>query len=261
MTDIIRKRLKNMKGWAEIRRRNMADLKKEAYVRIGGNGFRAVSVASDSPLTGFSQKSDPRWDTVMKHFEKKTKPIEGGKEERRLQAFMIRYALKNKLSIRDLIGCDFKNVKFEDVVFAFDEISLGDRNNAIRFHEPFDKKEEGIIRCDLLCVGIREGKGYPLLIELKYNRSQTRLIEQLKEFEYQISQEYKDEFENLLKAATGLEEVDCSTVYKAVIWPKLKSGKPRDATAKKFEESNVQVFAYESKKDQDYLVEATFNIE
>ena len=258
MKDIIRERLRNMAEWAEIRKKREGELGGDKYVRIGGNGFRAVSVAKDTPLTGFAKSSVKTWDTVKGHFAREAGSVEGKKEERRLQAFMIRHALRNNKSLVSLIGKTIKSESFDDILFSFDEISLGDKKHPITFNTVFNNEEKGIIRCDLLCVAKKEGKGYPLLIELKYSRHLGRLLEQLEEFSKQISEEYREEFEQLLKSDVGFE-VDCSTVYQMMIWPSTPSGREAKNTRDMLIKSDVVVFEYTKvSEDNQYLKEARF---
>jgi len=254
MSDIIRERLKKMAKWAKDRKEGECKLGDDKYVRIGGNGFRAVSVAEDSPLTGFAQSSVEKWETVKHHFERVPSSIEGKKEERRLQAFMIRHALKNNKSLKDLIGTTINGENFDNILFSFDEISLGDKKHPIKF----SNGENGIIRCDLLCVVKKGGQGYPLLIELKYARHLGRLLEQLEEFSEQISQEYREDFERLLKSDVGFD-VDCSKVYKMMIWP--PSPRENQATKDMLGNSDVDVLVYETTatiENTHYLKKASF---
>jgi len=261
--DIIRERLTKMATWAEIRRVNTTDIAhyEYAYVRIGGNGFRAVSVAPDFPLSGYARSTVKEWEAVLKHFEsnKNLKENVHPVPEKRLQAFMIRSALKDSLSLKKLIGTQLKDEEFDDILFAFDEISLGDRDNKITFTKNFDKKTEGVIRCDLLCVGVKGDEGFPILMELKYDRKLNRLVEQLSEFSEQIKRNYQAEFKLLLESATGLK-VDCSKVYQVMIWPSSPSGKEAPKTIKKLKESNISVFEYFPEEIDGKLNKAHFKL-
>jgi len=263
--DIIRDRLENMAGWASTRRSRFSDIQaKNAYVRIGGNGFRAVSVAAESPLTGYGNNSVKLWSTVCDHLAKYSPAVvKGKKEERRLQAYMIRSALQTPgNSLTKLVGDKIAGIEFDDVLFAFDEISLGDKNQKVRFNKPINGKSEGIIRCDLLCVGVKEGKGYPIIIELKYDRELKRLFEQLNEFSLFITDHYKEEFSKLLMAATGVK-VDCDHCYKALVWPGNEN--ESDSTKKTLKENDIQVIEYKVSEtipdvDGDVLKTASFVI-
>ena len=244
MSDIIKDRLERMAKWAKTRKECEGELGSDKYVRIGGNGFKAVSVAKDSPLTGFAKSSVKKWSTVKEHFDRKAKDVEGKKEERRLQAFIIKHALEHNKSLKDLLGTEINGESFDDILFSFDEISLGDTRNPVRFNQEFNQKNEGIIRCDLLCVAVKESVGYPILIELKYDRQLGRLVDQLKEFVFQITSRYQSEFQKMLEQATGLD-IDCSKVYKCMIWPRSASGEEQQTTKDALCDSGITVFEYQ----------------
>jgi len=244
--DVIRERLRKMSEWAIIRSKEAPGfIEKDQYIRIGGAGFRAVSLARESPLSGFGKNTDTKIAIVEKHFnENEPGKVSGKKEERRLQAYMIREALQKDGNLEHLIGLQFGSETFDEIKFALDEISLGDRNNPVRFHRRFNGQEEGVIRCDLLTVAIKDEKSFPMLIELKYDRSLGRLIEQLDEFSKFITDDYKVEFAALLKACTGIDNVDCSKCYQMMIWPKSPSGKERKETKETLKSSNISVIEY-----------------
>ena len=89
--------------------------------------------------------------------------------------------------------------------FALDELNFGD-----------------ILRCDIVAVGIYKGVAYPVLIELKSDRLQTRLIDQLNNFFKEIN-EYglKKEFAELLKECSNIgKEVNIDRKGMMVIWNK-----------------------------------------
>jgi len=246
MSDKISDRLRYMSRLAKERAEKFSELSLEdAYIRIGGNGFRAVSVAETSPLASYgkSTASVKNWSTVCNHLDyNEPADINGTKEERRLQAYMIRRAIQTKEnSLRELIGNKIGGVEFDDILFAFDEISLGDQHQKVTFSKPINDKTEGIIRCDLLCVGRRGDKGWPILVELKYDRQLARLFEQLDEFSLFVTDHYTKEFSELLMAATGVQ-VNCDKCYKVLVWPGDEN--ETDRTKKRLKESDVQVIEY-----------------
>ncbi|MFQ5518587.1 MAG: MBL fold metallo-hydrolase RNA specificity domain-containing protein, partial [Mariprofundus sp.] len=251
-------RLEDMCKWAKERRNKALDVK-DAYVRIGGNGFRAVSVAEATPLTGYVTHTAKTWDTVCRHFSNDTpENVDSKSEERRLQAYMIRESLKSDNRLCAMIGKEFGDVKFDEILFAFDEVSLGDSHNKVKFGEPINGQTEGVIRCDLLCVGVIDGKGYPILVELKYDRQLKRLLEQLHEFSRFVNGVYKKQFSDLLSAATGIE-VDCDKCYKMMVWPPCVK-EPTKTTKDKLKASDVKVIEYKitDTDENEFLTGASF---
>jgi len=278
MSDKISDRLRYMSRLAKERAEKFSELSLEdVYIRIGGNGFRAVSVAETSPLASYGkmvEKNDKKvwmstatvknWSTVCKHLDyNEPAGINGTKEERRLQAYMIRRAIQTKEnSLRELIGNMIGGVEFDDILFAFDEISLGDQYQKVPFRNPINGEADGIIRCDLLCVGRRGDEGWPILVELKYDRQLGRLFEQLDEFSLFVTKHYKNEFSELLMAATDVQ-VNCDKCYKVLVWPGNEN--ETDSTKKRLKESDVQVIEYTVTEtipdaDGDVLKSASFAV-
>ena len=151
------------------------------YVRICGESYRAVSLDDEYPLVGFSSGGVSTLGTIEKHFSINLldgKLIEGKKEERRLQSYIIRKALQSSRELVDIL--DLKD-DFDELRFCLDEVSLGDRNKKVPLKRG-DQSEEGIVRCDILAVGKETGEDEwtIVLIELKYKREMKRLKEQLK---------------------------------------------------------------------------------
>jgi len=257
---LLSERIEKMAAWAIQRKEHLhndRDLmaSKGQYIRIGGNGFRAVSVSKDHPLVGYAKGSVKTLNTVLKHFESthQLKKVEGVKEERRLQSWMIREALLGKGRLDTFIGNEFGcDTTFDEIHFVMDEISLGDRNHKLPLtitEKGEVKSIEGIIRCDLLAVGVKEGKAYPILIELKYDRSLGRLLDQLREFSNLITGEFRDEFQKLLTACLG-REVVCSTCYEFLVWPEASKGERLD-TIQTLKKSSVKVLEYKYHNETD----------
>jgi hypothetical protein len=139
----------------------------DQYIRVNGGTFRAVSLADKSALCGFAKQGAKDIETIKNHF-KNNQPqnlandVFEAKKERRLQSRIIKKALLNQRNLlhESLFGAALKD-HFDKLLFAFDEVS-------------FEKN-----RVDLIAVGKKENKIFPVVIELKSNRSLTRLVEQL----------------------------------------------------------------------------------
>lgn len=207
---VVQKRLRNMAEMATERRERLFSDREPKnpnwYVRICGNSYRAVSLYEDSPLMGFVKNNAKKFDTILNHFEKGEpgKINNGEKPERRLQCWLIKQSLQNKLSLKTALSLD--NKKYDDLLFALDEVSLGDRN-----HTP-------IIRCDILAVGIQNGNAFPVLIELKSNRAKEELVNQIDDFVDHINNLSK-EFEELLSRCVNKPVRVSRKIGKMIIWP------------------------------------------
>lgn len=226
--DIIDKRLKNMEVMAKaLASRNEELAKNKKYIRIRGESYRAVSLSDEAPLCGYSKNGAKKLDTILGHFKKDApKPIEGSKKERRIQNHIIKEALRHGRSLKYAMGLK----KVEELLFALDEVSLGDRK-----HTP-------IIRCDILAVGCFNGDWVPVLIELKYAREKTVLLGQLDAFCKEMKA-HKTAFIKLLEACTGEKLAKDKIIRKMVIWPKVND-KERYDTLDAFKGKDISVIEY-----------------
>lgn len=255
--DVISQRLQDMADFAENRRKllekegkKLAD--KHQYIRIGGKGFRALSVSKEHPLIGYADSTTNSLDTILSQFNKDgglpSKPLEKEKEETRLQSLMIQHALDHENRLDGIINCKSSGLddKFDEIHFVMDEVSLGDKNNKVPL--AVSKKGEpetsnGIIRCDILAVGIKGNEAHPILMELKGERLQGLLLDQLKNFSELITDHFPGDFENIFKACLG-RSVDCSKCYQFSIWPKPKGSKRVDKLEER-KSSPVKFFEYQ----------------
>jgi hypothetical protein len=182
----------------------------DVYPRIGGKGFRLVSLDDNAPLYGFAKHPVKQPSSLLKHLERKPPFSSAEREERRIQAWIIRHAFRAN---GDLIGVlQVPSNQFAKLQFALDEVSPQDG-----------------IRSDVIAVGERAGINVPVVIELKFNRDKTRLFEQLDGF-CRIVRENECAFSRLLRAITGLD-VDCSSPKQILVWPSPK-GQEAAETAK-----------------------------
>jgi hypothetical protein len=212
--EIIRHRLTKMTEWAKRRRDYIADhrneLKEDWYIRIGGNGYRAVSLDLEHPLLGFASSSTNNIETAITHFQRKlrNKPRRCT-PERRAQAWLIKQAINGKLSLKTYLGLDGR--LYEELLFALDEVSFGDK-----YHLP-------ILRFDILAVGICDSGNFPVFIELKSDRELGQLHTQLRMYQDQVKP-YEPEFKELLKACVD-REVNLSKYGRIIVWPKSTGGR------------------------------------
>ncbi len=218
----LRDRLDRMKKMAdELNKLEIVELAKlDRYIRIGGESFRAVSLREDYPLCGCAKSGTRQLATIDRHFKK----CEGKlpmhvlekKKERKLQCWIIKQSLINNRNMMIFLnkakGC------FDELVFALDEVSLGDKKNPVAKINGLRLNGSPMaVRCDLLAVGSKDGKTFPVLIELKSSRNKKDLIAQIDNFAELICR-FKDCFIPLLETCTGLQINDYNP-RKIIVWP------------------------------------------
>jgi hypothetical protein len=201
--------------------------KKGWYIRIGGNGFRSVSVEHETALKGFAKKSDTDINKIAKQFKsgcpEKLKP--DIKPERRVQSWLIKTAINNSKNLKSVLRLDDSEV--DELLFACDEVSFGDRKN------------KPINRCDILAVGIRDNKGFPVSIEIKYGHKRKEVLTQLRDYQEDMKN-LKPSLKTLLKNCVN-KEVDFSKYGKIIIWPE---GKISHKTLEECIDKNVLIIQY-----------------
>jgi len=177
----------------------------DQYIRIGGTGFRSVSLNNLTPLSGYADKPSGKLDKILNEFEtRKPNPMDPvvreKKEERRLQRHIIKSSLMSERKMIEALG--LVGSPYDELLFATDEVALAD------------------VRCDLLAVGRIKNEYYPVIIELKSTRAKTELVQQLDAFAKKIIN-YGDEFNKLLSSLTGNLDVKINTQApcKIIIWP------------------------------------------
>lgn len=213
--------LKRMEKFARERiplwgRHKAAELaEKFHYIRIGGNGFRAVSIHPMQPcgeLKGFPAP-DKSFSKVLKDL--KSLPVSNDpdppgkdKKEHHLQAYLIRIALTRPDDMPKLLACDDI---VDELVFVTDELN-------------FDNK----VRADLVFLG-RKGKTYfPIFIELKVKRELKQLMKQLSNAE-RIAKEFPKEATDFFSAAVAPDlilddqQFEIHAPRSVIVWPRAKN--------------------------------------
>jgi len=208
--------LNKMTAFALQRRQHeeqLAELAKgHYYVRIGGNGFRLVSIHLDNPCgsvyvdnraTSSKSSLDPVLvqASVASH---RIGPPGNGKPEHRVQARLIHCALTQPSKLASLLDC---TDLFDELLFISDEFRLDD------------------IRADVIALGRKEAQYFPVFIELKATRTLKRVIEQLERItERMVAQ--PDAVAAFLAAASGIPAADIEmTALRLIIWPSRGSSK------------------------------------
>lgn len=207
--------------------------RKECYIRIAGSGFRAISLLNDSPLCGFKATGyDQDINKMLEHCSNDpTSPVKG-KPEWKIQCFLIKYALSNKLDLKEVLGI---NSIYDELLFALDEVPLVNEYNKQK------------IRCDILAVGVQGKIAFPVLIELKPGRLKKRLTDQLNNFCDKVHDEFPNEFADLLGNCVD-RKISTYKIGKMIIWPSL-AGDSLEQTIPDFEKKGVDVIEYEGKPD------------
>lgn len=188
------------------------------YVRINGGGLRVVSLCADSPCGAVDGHGVCK--TTRRLDEARYAPIPSGKPkskpEHLWQAALIEHALRWPDALPDLLhlrdACD-------ELRFVTDELSLR------------------TIRADVVLMGRRGTTWFPVFVELKVQRSMTRLLEQLgavvelsnldettraafKEFVSVAAHTYDSKKPPCLGAIRSIPgEIDLDRALKVMIWP------------------------------------------
>jgi hypothetical protein len=210
------------------------------YIRVSGRGFRAVSVSEDAPLSRFVV--GPTRDLGKAVAQTKGTPHrvdpELSKDERCVQAHIIRKALEKRGDLLSVFG---PGLPFEALSLAFDEV---------RLYSGEDGASGGLVRCDLLAVGKSCGRFEPVLIELKYARGETRLLEQFANFERIVAVgRCRSRFAAMLAAATGGDRVTLGQFHRVIVWPSRHPNRAqKQAQIQRLAESGIHCIGYELAK-------------
>jgi hypothetical protein len=161
------------------------------YLRICGEAFTPVSLAENTPLSGYGNGQCTSLSAALRRFNRDPHPVSEEtlkrKGERRLQNWLIREALRNGRSLKQAFSQAMQG--FDDIIFALDEVSLGDR-----FHKPIN-------RCDLLCVVLKDGRWRPLVVELKNRRIGDELASQVVKYAAELAR-FREGLDPLLQEVT-----------------------------------------------------------
>jgi hypothetical protein len=210
------------------------------YIRVSGGGFRAVSVSEDAPLSRFAAAPTRNLEKAVAQTKAAPHRVdpELSKDERCVQAHIIRNALERRGDLLSVFGPE---LPFEELRFAFDEV---------RLYSGEDGASGGLVRCDLLAVGKSYGRFEPVLIELKYARGETRLLEQFANFERIVAGEKcRTQFAATLAAATGVDRVTLGQFHRVIVWPSRHPQRAqKQAQIQRLAESGIHCIGYELAK-------------
>jgi hypothetical protein len=235
--EVIRCRLNKMTEWAKQRRDFLTDHQKEWkedwYIRIGGNGFRAVSLEQERPLLQIGPGTVRKIETVYDHFKKydpkELKELGRSTPEKCIQSMVIQQVHRIGNNMKSTLKIN--KAEYDELIFAFDEVSMGDM-----LHPP-------VVRCDMLAVGLRKGIVYPVVVELKTERN-TKVFRQVKEFQTEILS-FQSEFQALLNEALGKQHCfSYPSIGGIVVWPKSPDDKEQPHIEEFCHDNNIIIIQY-----------------
>lgn len=257
-------RLENMRQFSQQLKesdwheRDMAA--QDKYIRVCGESVRVVSLADDSALCRFQGLGPGKSVAALATRAQKNLSSEGmdkavatAKEERRLQAYLIKSALLNNREMLGTLTC--LSGKLKSLLFAYDEISFGDKSFRLEVENNEElkknRKKTDIVRLDILAVGInKSGESFPVIIELKSRRSNADLKtlgKQLGDATKELIGEKcrKDDVPaRLLESATGIRPTKPYQVMKILVWPAGRDTHQLEETLKAQHKDQITVIEY-----------------
>src|SRR5664280_317916 len=190
----ITKREKLLSNWSDEQKEIMKALAdKWIYIRVGGDKYRPVSIHPDNPcgslkLNGSQSEigGTKSLNTALKNADAaapaNAKKPGNNKPEHVVQAGLIHHALQHDMLLNGRLNgfSDF----FDELIFVTDEFKAGK------------------IRADIIALGGKCGKYFPVFIELKAGRDFECVIQQLIVAQ-QKTAEVKSTFVEMLVKGTG----------------------------------------------------------
>jgi len=178
------------------------------YLRVGGNGIRPVSIHPDNPCgslyraDGSAIQEQPNiYAAISEAQAAQTRVDELGKNktEHGVQAHLIRYAITRPGQLVALLKCQDL---FDDLIFLADELKLG------------------TIRADIIALGKKGNRYFPVYIELKAGRQLKRLIQQLDGIAGRMTEAPEDALA-FFAAASGaaVNAINLDIGCRVLIWP------------------------------------------
>ena len=195
------------------------------YIRVRGDTYRPVSIHPENPcgclisLNGGGREigATRSLPTALTNADKaapaKTKKPGNKKPEHVVQAGLIHHALKHDMLLNGRMN-GFSGF-FEELIFVTDELKAGN------------------IRADIIALGGKSGKYFPVFIELKAGRDFKRVVQQLIAAQQETA-EVKCSFVEMLVKGTGktAESISFDEYRLFVAWPGAESGKGKASVAK-----------------------------
>jgi hypothetical protein len=203
------------------------------YIRVGGDKYRPVSVHFDNPCGSLKRRNGNEGEiggtkslgTALENASAaapaNTKKPGNRKPEHVVQAGLIQYALLHDMLLNGRLNgfSDF----FDELIFVTDELKAGD------------------IRADIIALGGKDGKYFPVFIELKGIRSFNRVLEQLRAAQQEMAK-FRSSFVEMLVKGTGkaVETIAFDEYKLLVVWPGAPSGKGNASAARAVAEEGLE---------------------
>ena len=233
--EYIQSRVERAKQWREEMPTHEQLAKKNRYVRILGKSFRAISIHTDNPCgrlinkdSGKEVVGSPSIKTAIQsvhdaytHDHENDYRPNSTKTEHKIQAFLIRHALMNGQKLHGILtGFDDE---LDELIFVTDELSTGE------------------LRADVIALGGKNGRYFPVFIELKVKRELKRLMGQLEGAQALMNIAGQD-FIKMLSAASGIpnEKISFDGYRLMIVWPPVSGGKE----ANRVEEARSKGFLF-----------------
>jgi hypothetical protein len=203
------------------------------YIRVGGDKYRPVSVHFDNPCGSLKKLSGNEGEiggtkslrTALENASAaapaNAKKPGNRKPEHVVQAGLIHYALLHDMKMNGRLKkfSDF----FDELLFVTDELKAGD------------------IRADIIALGGKGGKYFPVFIELKGIRSFNRVLKQLVDAQEEMGK-FRSSFVEMLVKGTGkaVETIAFEEYKLLVVWPGPRSGKGNASAARAVDEEGLE---------------------
>lgn len=225
----IQSRIERAKQWRAEMPAHEELARNYRYVRILGKSFRAISISPANPCGRLLRKDNNEavsgsatiegailsaqgahpYDHVADFRPARHKTANAdtpAKPEHKIQAFLIRHALMSEQKLHGILkGFDDE---LDELIFVTDELSTGE------------------LRADIIALGGRNGRYFPVFIELKVKRELKRLMRQLEGAQALMNIAGKD-FIKMLSAASGIpnEKISFDGYRLMIVWPPVSGGK------------------------------------
>lgn len=220
------------------------------YVRIQKDGFSAISISSTNPCGRLISKDGRYLSEVRQTIGEAIQctlnavPVDDpgdyfpgkNKKEHRIQAFLIRHALMNNKAMHALFT-GFGEA-FDDLWFVTDELTAGEH------------------RADIIALGRKSDKYFPVFIELKVGRDLTELIRQLEGIRNAMRR-VEGDFKQFLASASGVpaDKINFDEHRLMLIWcaPKNKEGvEDRSVDAFRHDKNGITAVYTEDVENKSY---------
>lgn len=227
--EYIQSRIERAKQWREEMPTHEQLAKNYRYVRILGKSFRAISISPANPCGRLLRKDNNNVVSGCATITAAILSAQGAhpydhdadfkparhiavkadtpaKPEHKIQAFLIRHALMSGQKLDGILkGFD---AELDELIFVTDELSTGE------------------LRADIIALGGKNGRYFPVFIELKVKRELKRLMAQLEGAQALMNIAGTD-FINMLSAASGIpnEKISFDGYRLMIVWPPVSGGK------------------------------------